>query len=84
MRIFYILYNYFNLFLSTCYAHKLEKHLKICNARPSQPLPYISNGINAGVAKSNIINDTARCINNTDISDILHVISKINNVYKGI
>ncbi|GJQ73071.1 hypothetical protein Trydic_g1701 [Trypoxylus dichotomus] len=32
----------------TCYAHKLSKHLKICNARQKDNVPYVVRGINCG------------------------------------
>lgn len=67
---------------STCYAHKLEQHLKICNARPGQPVAYISQGINAGDVKINH-NETSRCLNDRDLSQILCVIDKVNKIFDG-
>jgi tRNA:m4X modification enzyme len=34
------------MIFSTCFASKLDKHLKVCNARPQETPPYIVQNIN--------------------------------------
>ncbi|KAL3267138.1 hypothetical protein HHI36_011278 [Cryptolaemus montrouzieri] len=72
----------------SCYAHKLNKHLRICNARPKQLESYIVKGINSGCYLETDLenhgeNRTAT-LSSTSNSEILRVIDLINKVYDGL
>ncbi|CAH0558843.1 unnamed protein product [Brassicogethes aeneus] len=65
----------------TCYAHKLNKHLKICNARQSKVEPYIEKGINSGKFEDSV-EDSFKFLSTYSVSDILETIKKVNKVYE--
>lgn len=73
------------LCFSTCYANKLAKHLKICNARQTALPPYILKGVNCGQIEPelNSTQITARLLSNVPTEKIVQIIEKINKVYKG-
>ncbi|EFA11905.1 tRNA:m(4)X modification enzyme TRM13 homolog-like Protein [Tribolium castaneum] len=61
----------------TCYAHNLRKHLKICNARPGAPVPYLQPGVNSGGAP-----EDHKLLSEFAPSDIVAVIGKINTIFE--
>ncbi|XP_019875165.2 tRNA:m(4)X modification enzyme TRM13 homolog [Aethina tumida] len=65
----------------TCYAHKLQKHLKICNARNTKDEIYIVRGINSG-SNGKICDDSYKLLSTFSNSDILETIKKVNKVYE--
>jgi tRNA:m4X modification enzyme len=68
---------------STCYAHNLKKHLKICNARPGIVLPYIEKGVNSGESADVSDLDSHKLLSTFPAIDMTEVISKINKIYEG-
>nr|CAH7724761.1 unnamed protein product [Callosobruchus chinensis] len=70
----------------TCYAHKLKKHLKICNARPKATQPYISKGINSGMDMDNADEfiDSYKLLSSFPVTDIRNTILKVNKIYETI
>ncbi|KAG5878209.1 hypothetical protein JTB14_009774 [Gonioctena quinquepunctata] len=67
----------------TCYAHNLEKHKKICNAKVKKEEPFISKGINSGI-KPDDKEDVHKLLANYTIPHIQRVISKVNELYEKI
>ncbi|XP_045474173.1 tRNA:m(4)X modification enzyme TRM13 homolog [Harmonia axyridis] len=65
----------------TCYAHKLRKHLKICNSRPKESQPFIVKGINSGSPEISENNDTIT-LSSTPVEEIKSVIEKMNRICK--
>lgn len=71
---------------STVYAHKLSKHLKICNARQTDPEPFIQKDINAGkseVPVSFASSDSFRMLCTFPKDQITSVIDKVNHIYES-
>ncbi|XP_048522983.1 tRNA:m(4)X modification enzyme TRM13 homolog isoform X2 [Dendroctonus ponderosae] len=69
----------------TVYAHKLSKHLKICNARQTDPEPFIQKDINAGkseVPAALASSDSFRMLCTFPKDQITAVIEKVNNIYE--
>jgi tRNA:m4X modification enzyme len=69
----------------TVYSHKLEKHLKICNARPKEHTPkYIKKGINLCDPQADLSEPDPEKFSLQDLSeDELNLaIEKINFFYK--
>ncbi|KAJ8967841.1 hypothetical protein NQ317_005512 [Molorchus minor] len=64
----------------TCYAHNLEKHLKICNSRETTPEAFISKGINSG--DDNNTDNTYNLLSTYSVFDIKNTVSKVNQIYK--
>jgi tRNA:m4X modification enzyme len=69
---------------STCYAHNLKKHLKICNARPGIVLPYIEKGVNSGESADVSDLDSHKLLSTFPTIDITEVISKVNKIYEDL
>ncbi|RZC39402.1 tRNA:m(4)X modification enzyme TRM13 -like, partial [Asbolus verrucosus] len=65
----------------TCYAHNLKKHLKICNARPGEALPYIEKGVNSG-GKDDADLDSYKLLSTFSTNEIMGVIQKINKIFE--
>ncbi|XP_060524263.1 tRNA:m(4)X modification enzyme TRM13 homolog [Cylas formicarius] len=66
----------------TVYAHKLNKHLKICNAREGPSQSFIKKDINSGKHEEESgISDHHRSLSEFADTDILKVIAKVNIVY---
>jgi tRNA:m4X modification enzyme len=68
----------------TVYANKLDKHLKICNARPKEDLPkYIKIGINNQPSSGSESTVDYEKIKLSDINDecLLDIIGKIEQLY---
>ncbi|CAH1988928.1 unnamed protein product [Acanthoscelides obtectus] len=71
----------------TCYAHKLEKHLKICNARAKATQPYLSEGINCGLNGMDVDDDgldSYRLLSTFSVADIKETILKVNKIFDTI
>lgn len=67
---------------STCYAHNLKKHLKICNAGRTSTEPYIIKGINSGKETEDIIG-SYKLLSTFSVSDVKEVISRVNEIYES-
>lgn len=68
----------------TCYANKLAKHLKICNARQKESLPYIVKGINYGIDPVVSIESErimTRLLSNVPVDQIKCVVKKVNSIF---
>ncbi|XP_031332142.1 tRNA:m(4)X modification enzyme TRM13 homolog isoform X2 [Photinus pyralis] len=65
---------------STCYASKLKKHLKKCNAKPSQDVPYLQKNVNVEVESTS----QTRSLANMPVPQLLEVIAKVNKIHKDI
>lgn len=58
----------------------MNKHLKICNARPKEAVPHIVKDINYGEV-SNEVN--TRLLSNVPVEVLQTVIKKVNLLYEG-
>ncbi|XP_022919818.2 tRNA:m(4)X modification enzyme TRM13 homolog [Onthophagus taurus] len=70
----------------TCYASKLAKHLKICNARKEYNEKYILKGVNAGELIPDLNNTSIikqQSLDNYTIEEIKGTINKIINLYEN-
>lgn len=67
----------------TCFAHKLQKHLKICNAQPNTNLPYISKGVNCGQVDpdSTLTLQNTRQLSSVQPGAIKDLVQKITKIY---
>ncbi|KAF5305500.1 hypothetical protein FQA39_LY01591 [Lamprigera yunnana] len=65
----------------TCYADKLRKHLKKCNAKPTTDVAYIKKNINIDNVEDILDN---RCLSMVPVSQLLDVIEKINKLHDEI
>ncbi|XP_050308508.1 tRNA:m(4)X modification enzyme TRM13 homolog [Anthonomus grandis grandis] len=71
----------------TVYAHNLQKHLKICNARPGEVEPYIIKDINSGNSEVPIelaSTDTYQMLYTFSKDQIATVIDKVSKLYEHI
>ncbi|KAK9679997.1 Methyltransferase TRM13 [Popillia japonica] len=70
----------------TCYAHKLAKHLKICNAREKESVPYIIKGINCGetILENAIDKIDKQTLRNYSVEEIKNVINKIQKLHDDV
>lgn len=68
--------------LSSCYASKLEKHLTICNARPTELPVYIVHNINSP-GDGGGEGGTRRLLNEVPPEELLRVINKVNHLYES-
>ncbi|CAH1107161.1 unnamed protein product [Psylliodes chrysocephalus] len=64
----------------TCYAHKLTRHLKICNARPKPAEPFIVKGFNTDTLAAQEDN-LYRLLSTFSAENIAITISKVNFIY---
>lgn len=68
------------------YATKLNKHLKICNARPKNLEGYIEKNINSGLSEvppELSIKESYQLLSKFPSEQILLTIKKVNNIFKG-
>ncbi|XP_061400458.1 tRNA:m(4)X modification enzyme TRM13 homolog [Musca vetustissima] len=68
----------------TVYKKNLQKHLKICNAKPKEDLPeYIQKNVNAGVAEDALTPDELNAIKLSELEDteFYKVIDKVKDLY---
>lgn len=69
---------------STCYAHKLEKHLKICNSRKDTSALYFLEGTNSKNSNDCDVNEVrSLMLSEVPPGQITELISKINKIYQG-
>lgn len=69
----------------TIYKKNLRKHLKICNARPSENLPeYIQKNVNAGESEEDQTQEDLKNIKLNELEDkeFYGVIDKVKELYK--
>lgn len=64
----------------TCYAFKLNKHLKVCNANKVETGPYIVKGINC--LDSDNESDCSKTLSEYSHTEISNVIKKVEQSYK--
>lgn len=68
---------------STCFLSKLEKHLKVCNAKQDNLPTYIVKNINSGNEHDSVcaIETSQRQLSKIPIKEIKLVLTKITNIY---
>lgn len=69
----------------TCFATKMEKHLKICNSKPPLILPqYIVQGINSGAGRpaDTKLNKEKLTIGNVSDEKLINIIGQLMSTYK--
>ncbi|CAG9765306.1 unnamed protein product [Ceutorhynchus assimilis] len=67
----------------TVYANNLEKHLKICNARPQKQEPYIQKNINSGIPETSVEEDTLQILSSFPKAQVLTIIDRVNKIYNN-
>ncbi|XP_061402159.1 tRNA:m(4)X modification enzyme TRM13 homolog [Musca vetustissima] len=68
----------------TVYKKNLNKHLKICNAKPKEDLPeYIQKNVNAGEAEDALTPDELNAIKLSELEDseFYKIIDKVKDLY---
>ncbi|XP_074641305.1 tRNA:m(4)X modification enzyme TRM13 homolog [Tubulanus polymorphus] len=63
----------------SCYADKLEKHLKKCNSREMPQPAYFAKNVNSGPELKGVNKVSIRSVPS---SDVLEIIEKVKHIYK--
>ncbi|KAK9873641.1 hypothetical protein WA026_023426 [Henosepilachna vigintioctopunctata] len=68
----------------SCYQNKLQKHLRICNARPKTFQSFILKGVNSGYSPNDIRQENVSIsLSDQSVADVMNVIDRVKSIYNG-